>query len=91
MADTNNVYTKKLVIETNDGQVTLEAGEARALQRMLDDNPRFFKVSAEEGGITTYYDINSAACGFCKVAALTPGESKTGKDIPCEDGLPDCE
>lgn len=84
-------YTKKLVIETSDGQVTLEQGEAQALVRMLDDNPRYFKVADSETGVKTYYDINSASCGFCKVATLTPG-TKDAEAIECEDALPaDCE
>ena len=86
MAEVQN--TKTLVIETSDGQVTLEQGEARALQRMLDDNARYFKVS-DENGVITYYDINSSACGFCKVATLTPG-TKAATEIPCEDPLPNC-
>lgn len=81
-------YTKKLVISTSDGDVTLNQGEAQALVRMLDDNPRYFKVTGEDG-VKTYYDINSSACGFCKVATLTPG-TKDAEGIPCEDKLPDC-
>lgn len=86
MAEVQN--TKQLVIETSDGQVTLEQGQARALQRMLDDNARYFKV-ADEHGVITYYDINSSACGFCKVATLTPG-TKDAEEIPCEEAMPDC-
>lgn len=81
-------YTKQLVIETSDGQVTLNQGEAQALVRMLDDNPRYFKVTGDNG-VKTYYDINSSACGFCKVATLAPG-TKDAEEIPCEDKLPDC-
>lgn len=82
-------YTKTLVIETSDGQVTLSQGEAQALVRMLDDNPRYFKVADKDTGVKTYYDINSSACGFCKVATLTPGTTDA-EAIPCEDPLPNC-
>lgn len=82
-------YTKTAVMKTSDGDVTLEQGAARALQKQLDDSGRFFKNLDPETGVLTYYDIFSAACGFCKVLTITPG-TKAATEIPCEDGLPDC-
>lgn len=89
MAEIKNTQT--LVIETSDGQVTLEQGEAHALLRALDDSARYFKVTKEVGGVTTktYYDIRSSACGFCKVATLTYGTAEA-EEIACEDPLPNC-
>ena len=81
-------YTKTAVMKTSDGDVTLEQGEARAIQKMLDDNPRFFKIH-DTAGVVTYYDIMSASCGFCKVLTITPG-TKASDEIPCEDGIPNC-
>lgn len=81
-------YTKTLVMETSDGQVTLEGSEALALQRRLDDSGRYWHV--DNGAIRTYYDINSASCGFCKVATVTSGAA-TAEAIPCEDPMPDCD
>lgn len=82
-------YTKTLVLETSDGQVTLTGNAARTMQKNLEDNPRFVKLWDAEAKKTTYYDMNSAACGFCKVAELTSGETE-GTPLPCEDKIPDC-
>ncbi len=82
-------YTQTLVIETSDGQVTLEQGEAHALLRALDDSSRYFKVTDPDTGVKTYYDIRSSACGFCKVATLTP-DTDDAEEIECEDPLPNC-
>lgn len=81
-------YTKKLVIETSDGQVTLEGGAARAMATRLDDASRYFHLTTAEG-VETYYDVQSASCGFCKVATLTAG-SAAAEAIACEDALPNC-
>lgn len=81
-------YTKKLVIETSDGQVTLEGGAARAMATRLDDASRYFHLTTAEG-VETYYDVQSASCGFCKVATLTAG-STAAEAIACEDALPNC-
>lgn len=82
-------YTKKLVIVTSDGDVTLDQNAARVMQKMLEDHPRYFKVYDAKTKTTTYYDVNSAACGFCKVATLTSGEVE-GTALPCEDPIPNC-
>lgn len=82
-------YTKTAVMKTTEGDVTLTQGDARALQKQLDDSHRFFKRLDPDTGVLTYYDIFSAACGFCKVLTITPG-TKASAEIPCEDGLPDC-
>lgn len=82
-------YTKKLVLETSDGQVTLTQNEARTMQKNLEDNPRFVKLYNSETKETTYYDMDSAACGFCKVAVLTSAKA-AGEALPCEDPVPNC-
>lgn len=87
MAETK--YEKTLVIETSDGQVTLTGEAARTMQRRLEDSSRYLRI-AGDNGVVTYYNVDSAACGFCKVATLTPSTSEA-EPIPCEDALPDCE
>lgn len=82
-------YEKKLVIETSDGQVELKGNAARSMQRRLEDSSRYFAVLGDNG-VKTFYNVDSAACGFCKVATLTPSASEAD-EIPCEDALPDCE
>lgn len=82
-------YTKKLVLTTSDGDVTLTQNEARTMQKVLEDNPRFVKLYDSEKKETTYYDMDSAACGFCKVAVLTSGKTE-GEALPCEDPVPNC-
>lgn len=89
MAEAKEKYTKSAVMKTTDGDVKLEQGAARALQKMLDDNPRFFKLLDADTGVLTYYDIMSASCGFCKVLTITPG-AEEADPIPCEDPLPNC-
>ena len=37
-------YTKTIVLETSDGQVTLTGGQARAMQRKLEDASRYFHI-----------------------------------------------
>ena len=89
MAETK--YGKKLVIETSDGPVTLEGNAAREMQRRLEDSKRYFWLTTDkDAGVVTFYNVDSAACGFCKVATLTPTKSET-EAIPCEDALPDCD
>lgn len=82
-------YEKTLVIETSDGQVTLKGNAGRAMQRRLEDSSRYFKVMGDNG-VVTYYNVDSATCGFCKVATLTPSAGEA-EALPCEDALPDCE
>lgn len=82
-------YTKTLVLETSDGQVTLTQNEARTMQKTLEDNPRFVKLYNSTTKVTTYYDMDSAACGFCKVATLTSGKA-TATALKCEDPIPNC-
>lgn len=82
-------YTKKLVIETSDGQVTLNQNAAREWQKYLEDGARYLKNYDPTTKTTTYYDRNSAACGFCKVATMTSGEVE-GTALPCEDPIPNC-
>lgn len=82
-------YTKTLVLETSDGQVTLTQNEARTMQKVLEDNPRFVALYDATTKKTTYYDMNSAACGFCKVAELTSGK-EAGEAPECEDKIPNC-
>lgn len=82
-------YTKKFVIHTADGDVTLTANEARTVQKYLEDRPRFLKLWDATSKTTTYYDMESAACGFCKVATLTSGK-EAGEALPCEDPIPNC-
>lgn len=84
-------YTKTLVLETSDGQVTLTGNAARSMQRRLEDASRYFHLITDtERGEVTYYNVDSASCGFCKVATLTPGTEET-EGVPCEDALPDCD
>lgn len=82
-------YTKTAVMTTTDGDVTLKQGEARAVQKFIDDNPRFLKITDGDTGVITYYDMGSASCGFCKVLTITPG-TEAADEIPCEDPLPNC-
>lgn len=82
-------YTKKLVLTTSDGDVELTQNEARTMQKTLEDNPRFVKLYDAATKKTTYYDMDSAACGFCKVAVLTSGKEE-GVAPACEDPIPDC-
>lgn len=82
-------YTKTAVMKTTEGDVTLTQGDARALQKQLDDSARFFKQLDPDTGVLTYYDIMSAGCGFCKVLTITPG-TKEATAVTCEDGLPNC-
>lgn len=82
-------YTKKFVLNTSEGDVTLTANEARTMQLLLENNPRFVKLYNAETKTTTYYDMDSAACGFCKVATETPGKEE-GEALPCEDPIPNC-
>ena len=83
-------YTKTLKLVTSDGDVTLTQNEARTMQKVLEDNPRFVKLYNADTKTTTYYDMDSAACGFCKVAELTSGKTD-GEALPCEDPVPNCE
>lgn len=84
-------YTKTIVLETSDGQVTLTGGQARAMQRKLEDASRYFHIVTDaEKGEVTYYNVDSAACGFCKVATVTPGTEET-EGVTCEDALPNCD
>lgn len=84
-------YTKTIVLETSDGQVTLTGGQARAMQRRLEDSSRYFHITTNaETGEVTYYNVDSAACGFCKVAVVTPGTAEA-EGVACEDALPDCD
>lgn len=82
-------YTKKLVLNTSDGDVELDQNAARTMQKRLEDASRYFKIYDPKTKTTTYYDVESAACGFCKVATLTSGEVE-GKALPCEDPIPNC-
>lgn len=83
-------YTKKIVLETSDGQVTLTGGQARAIQRRLEDASRYFHiVTNTTTGEVTYYNVDSASCGFCKVAVVTPGTAEDTA-VTCEEALPDC-
>lgn len=84
-------YTKTIVLETSDGQVTLTGNQARAMQRKLEDASRYFHIVTDaDSGEVTYYNVDSASCGFCKVATMTPGTEETD-GVTCEDALPDCE
>lgn len=84
-------YTKTIVVETSDGKVTLTGNQARAMQRRLEDSSRYFHViSNETTGEITYYNINSASCGFCKVATVTPGTA-AADGVACEEALPNCD
>jgi len=82
-------YTKQLVLETSDGKVTLTGNAARTMQQNLEDNPRFVSIYDATRKETKYYDMNSAACGFCLVATLTSGK-EAGKAPACEDPIPNC-
>lgn len=84
-------YTKTIVLETSDGQVTLTGGQARAMQRKLEDASRYFHlVTDADKGEVTYYNVDSASCGFCKVATVTPG-TEDAEGVECEDALPNCD
>ena len=84
-------YTKTLVLETSDGQVTLTGGAAQAMQRKLEDASRYFHLITNTAtGEVTYYNVDSAACGFCQVATLTPG-TEEAEGVTCEEALPDCD
>ena len=82
-------YTKTLKLITSDGEVELTQNEARTMQKTLEDNPRFVSLYDATTKKTTYYDMDSAACGFCKVAELTSGKAE-GEPLPCEDPIPNC-
>ena len=84
-------YTKTIVLETSAGQVTLTGNQARAMQRRLEDSSRYFHiVTNAETGEVTYYNIDSASCGFCKVATVTPSTA-AAEGVVCEDALPSCD
>lgn len=85
-------YTKTMVVNTTDGStITLNQGAAHAfLRQVLENNPRYIRLTDEKTGVETWIDAGSAGCGFCKVATVTPG-SKDAEEVPCEDGLPDCK
>ena len=84
-------YTKTIVLETSDGQVTLTGNPARAMQRKLEDASRYFHIVTDaKKGEVTYYNVDSAACGFCKVAVVTPGTEET-EGVTYEDALPNCD
>lgn len=82
-------YTKTLTLVTSDGDVTLTGNAARTMQKTLEDNPRFVSLYDADTKKTTYYDMDSAACGFCKVAELTSGK-EAGEAPECEDKIPNC-
>lgn len=82
-------YTKTLKLTTSDGEVELTGNAARTMQKNLEDNPRFVSIYDAEAKKTTYYDMDSAACGFCKVAELTSGKG-AGEAPKCEDKVPNC-
>ena len=82
-------YTKTLTLTTSDGDVELTGNAARTMQKNLEDNPRFVSIYDADTKKTTYYDMDSAACGFCKVAELTSGK-ETGEAPECEDAIPNC-
>lgn len=86
--ESSNAYTKKIVLETDGGQVTLEGSAARALQRRLEGDPRYFHYTSA-AGVETYYDTDSVTCGFCKVATVT-SDATEAEPLTCEDGLPNC-
>lgn len=82
-------YTKTLTLVTSDGNVALTGNAARTMQKNLEDNPRFVSIYDADAKKTTYYDMDSAACGFCKVAELTSGK-EAGEAPECEDKIPNC-
>lgn len=82
-------YTKTLTLVTSDGDVELTGNAARTMQKNLEDNPRFVSIYDADAKKTTYYDMDSAACGFCKVAELTSGK-EAGEAPECEDKIPNC-
>lgn len=81
-------YTKTLVLETSDGQVTLTDGAARALQRRLDDSERYIHITNEDGA-EVYYNISGS--GVAALFATVTSGKTAGTELPCEDGIPNCD
>lgn len=87
-------YTKTATLYLTDGTTaTFTGAQAISLQNRFDQggtSGRYWKTVDPDTGVITYYDVDSAACGVCKVLEVTPGTG-TVEDLKCEDGLPDCE
>lgn len=85
---TRNEYGKTLKILKSDGTTQeFKDSAANAFLKLIDNNPRFVKIATAKGAFS-YYDINSASCGFCEVAQVTIS-SEEGTPTACEDGLPE--
>lgn len=80
-------YGKTVVLETSDGQVTVTGIRANAILNRLNDSSRYWHFT--QGDSEVYYNVDSASCGFCKVATLTYNSTLID-EVECEDGIPNC-
>lgn len=83
-------YGKTLVVQMSDGSTkTLTGSPAATWAMKLDDFEGIHKIHDEDTGVTEYYILNRNACGYCKIATLTPTATAIEPD-ECEDGIPNC-
>lgn len=80
-------YGKALTLKTNDGdRVIADASQATAILKRLDNNPRLFSMTKEDG-TREYFNLSAESCVFCVVASYTTNATEVA-DTPCEDALP---
>lgn len=85
-----NLYGAQIVVQMSDGTTkTLTGSPAQTWAMKLDDLEGIHKLRNEDTGITEYYILNRNACGYCKIATLTPTAEALEPDA-CEDGIPNC-
>ena len=92
MSTQNRKYGKKLTVTLSDGSTKefTAQGQPEAFLKLMDNNDRYVKIMNADSSIE-YYDIGSAACGFCLVAKVEP-TAEEAENTPCEDALPaDCD
>lgn len=83
-------YGKTLVVTMSDGTTKTLTGSTAATWAMkLDDLSGINKIKNEDTGVVEYYILNYNACGYCKVATMTPTATEIQADV-CEDGFPKC-
>ena len=84
-------YGKTLVVQMSDGTTTTLTGSPAATWAMkLDDMSGIHKLINEDTGVVEYYILNRNACGYCKIATLTPNAENIDAD-ECENPVPNCD
>lgn len=89
MATTPKAYGKRLVVNSSNGAGThtFSGVRANAVLNRLNDNPRYWHTTADDGS-EVYFDTEGE-CGFCEIATLTY-DSKNATPLDCEDAIPNC-